>query len=206
MKITIFGYGSVGSHLAALFAQAGHAVTVCVPPGSTRQRALPTASFADGARTADLIVLAVPFGSVRELLAPLTQALAGKVVVDCTNPVNADWSPMLLGEENSAAETVARLLPKSRVVKAFNTIFADVMTPERQLLGGQRISAFVAGDDAVARQTVMALAESSGFAVVDVGALRWARQLEAIAHLNIHLALGLGGGTHAAFLYHQVRA
>jgi predicted dinucleotide-binding enzyme len=62
---------------------------------------------------------------------PLVEALVCKIVIDATNPVAKDWSPILIGEEDSGAEQVARMLPESLVVKAFNTIFADVLTPTR---------------------------------------------------------------------------
>jgi predicted dinucleotide-binding enzyme len=159
-------------------------------------------TFAAGA-AAEVVVLAIPYAAAAEVLAPLAVELTGKLVIDCTNPLQADWSPLPLGEQNSAGETLARLLPQSRLVKAFNTIFADVMTPERQNRAGLRVSAFVAGDDAAARLQVATLAADIGFAPVDVGPLSMARYLEAMAHLNIQIAIGQGGGTDAAFIYHQ---
>lgn len=197
MKIAIFGTGNVGSRLAALMRAAGHEVLLCGRVGGEGRH-----TFAAGT-SAEVVVLAIPYTAAAEVLAPLAAELAGKLVIDCTNPLQADWSPLRLGEENSAAETLARLLPQSRLVKAFNTIFADVMTPERQNRGGLRISAFVAGDDSAARQRVATLAADIGFAPVEVGPLSMARYLEAMAHLNIQIAVGQGNGTDAAFMYHQ---
>ncbi len=197
MKISIFGTGNVGSRLAALMHTVGHEVLLCSRSGGTGHH-----TFAAGA-SAEAVVLAIPYTAAAQVLTPLTPVLAGKLVIDCTNPLQPDWSPLRLGEQNSAAETLARLLPQSRLVKAFNTVFADVMTPELLNRAGLHISAFVAGDDAVARQQVATLAAEIGFAPVEVGPLSMARYLEAMAHLNIQIAVGQGGGTNAAFVYHQ---
>jgi hypothetical protein len=118
-------------------------------------------------------------------------------------PLFAQWSPLLLGQDNSAGEEIQRLLPGARVVKAFNTVFADVMTSDRLSRDGQRATTFIAGDDERADDEAAALARSVGFAAVKVGPLSASRYLEAMAHLNIGIAVGQKGGTNAAFLYHQ---
>lgn len=192
MKIAFVGAGSVSRALAPLFEAAGHAVAL-------GERAdLP--GILSGS---ELVVLAVPFAATRELLPGLAEALAGKVVVDATNPVNPDWSPMLLGQESSAGEEVAKFLPGSRVVKAFNTVFADVMRPERLVRGGHRVTCFVASDAEDAARIVAEVATDAGFAPRLVGPLKMARYLEAMAHLNIQIAAGMKGGTNAAFIYDQ---
>ena len=201
MKIAILGTGNVGQRLNQLLSPHATSVLLCAhhpQPGNP--------GFAQGAAQADVVLLAIPFTSLAEVLPGLQNSLRGKVVVDCTNPLNADWSPLLLGQENSAGEETARLLPGARVVKAFNTIFADVMTAERQDRGGLRATAFVAGDDRQAKATVLSLASAAGFAPLDVGPLTMARHLEAMAHLNIQIAVGQKGGTNAAFVYHQSAA
>ena len=190
MRIGIIGAGPVGSRLKDLFAAAGHDV---VAAGRTGAREV--------ASHGEVVLLAIPYAACAEALPPLADALAGKVVVDVTNPVASDWAPLPLGEQNSAAEEIARLLPRSRVVKGFNTIFADVMVAPKLERDGQRITCFVAGDDE-SRAAVMGLARDAGFAPQDAGPLRAARHLEAMAHLNIAIAFA-GGGTDAAFLYHQ---
>ncbi len=205
MKIALFGAGSVGSHLSRLLADAQDEVVVCLRPGSTRNTSLQTATFAEGAAKASVVVVAVPFTAAIGLLSPLTELLKGKIVIDCTNPLNDDWSPLLLGQEYSAGEAIANSLPGVHVVKAFNTIFADVMPADRHDRGGQKITAFVAGDHSESTSVVCSLAESIGFASIDVGPLRIARQLEALAHLNIQIAVRQGGGTNSAFIYHQVK-
>lgn len=206
MRIGFIGGGNVGGNLANLLQRAGHEVIVGLrdPAHARPDAAYRVASVDEAASQGEPVLVALPFAAIEVALPPLSEALAGKVVVDLSNPVNEDWSPKLLGEENSAGETVARLLPRSRVVKAFNTIFADVMTPERLDRGGRTISAFIAGDDAAASDMVEELARSAGFAPVITGPLRNARYLEALAHLNI--AIASSGGTNAAFLYDQAGA
>jgi len=200
MKISILGTGSVGSKLKTLFVQAGQEVLSC-----GREASEGVVTFKEGAASAELVVLAVPYTVLADLLPTLTKELQDKIVIDATNPLNEDWSPLLLGQENSAAEEVAKLLPQSRVIKAFNTIFADVMGREFHNRDGQQTTAFVAGDDTAAKVTVSAIIAAMGFAPLDVGMLLAARYLEAMAHLNIQIAVGQGGGTNAAFVYHQTK-
>jgi 8-hydroxy-5-deazaflavin:NADPH oxidoreductase len=203
MKVAFIGSGSVARALGALLHGAGHEVSF-----SSRDGAAPAfgraVSLDEAATQAEIVILAVPFVATREVLPALAGALAGKLVIDATNPVNADWSPMLLGQENSAGEEVARRLPASRVVKAFNTVFADVMRADRLAAGGRRVTCFVASDDEAATAAVVDLARSIGFAPRAVGPLSMARHLEAMAHLNIQIAVGMKGGTGAAFFYDRV--
>jgi 8-hydroxy-5-deazaflavin:NADPH oxidoreductase len=201
MKLAIIGNGAVGSALARLFNSAGHQVVV----GSrSPSNAIGTTSIPDAADRGDVVILAVPFTAINDLLPRLAESLTGKIVVDPTNPLNPDWSPLLLGQEHSAGEEVGRLLPQSRVVKAFNTVFADVMSKERLARGAYQATTFIAGDDRAAVNTVADLARSAEFAPVTVGALSAARYLEGMAHLNIGIAVGQKGGTNAAFVYHQI--
>ncbi len=203
MNIAIFGAGPVGNQLTTLCEAAGHQVLVCTRSAPSASSSRVTHRFEAGARQAEAVVLAIPFRVAVEVLRPLKSLLHGKIVIDCTNPLNADWSPMLLGQTNSAAEEIARALPGARVVKAFNTIFADVMPAARRDRSGLRSTAFVAGDEDVAKQSVMQLATSFGFSSADVGPLWVARHLESMAQLNIQIAIGQKGGTNAAFIYHQ---
>jgi hypothetical protein len=152
---------------------------------------------------AELVILAVPFLACGEILPLFAATLTGKIVVDATNPLNPDWSPLLPGEKNSAAETIVRLVPESHVVKALNMVFADVMTRQRLQRAEHRAAVFVAADNDAAKDTVCTLADGLGFDAHKAGQLRNARYLEAMAHLNIHLTFALGGGTNAAFVYDQ---
>ncbi len=206
MKIGILGGGNVGGALANLAHAAGHDVRIGQRVAGPLASGWDAVALEDAAAHGDIVIIALPYVACAEALPPLAQRLSGKIVVDATNPLNADWSPLLLGQENSAAEEIARLLPASHIVKTFNTVFADVMTPERLLRdSGRRITAFVAADDVDAGNAVAELAQSLGFAPLRVGSLANARYAEAIAHLNIAIAVGGGGGTNAGFLYDQVR-
>lgn len=119
MKIGFIGVGNVARALGKLLTASGHTVAFGAREGAdTPGQGVVTIAEAV---QAELVILAVPFAAARELLPRLATQLAGKIVVDATNPVNADWSPTLLGQENSAGEEVARVLPGARVVEEFPT-------------------------------------------------------------------------------------
>jgi 8-hydroxy-5-deazaflavin:NADPH oxidoreductase len=199
MKIAILGFGNVGKQFAHLFVRAGHEVVIGLRSGQNQELPYPSTTCKEATEAADVVALAIPFTACAEVLAGLSEATKGKIVIDCTNPLNADWSPKLLGQENSASEEISRLLPEAYVVKAFNTIFADAMN--KPVRNGQPIAAFIAGDNEAAKQKVIALASDIGYAPVDTGSLYTARYLESMAHLNIQIAVEQGNGTNAAFVY-----
>lgn len=204
MKVAFLGSGPVAQSLGVLALEAGHEVVFGMrDPTKDVGPRFAKATFASAAGEADLVIVALKFEALSEVLPGLADTLAGKVVVDATNPVQADWSPVLLGQEWSGGEEVGRLLPRSQVVKAFNTVFADCMRPDRIDRGGQKITLFLAGDDASARAATATFAGQIGFTPLDCGPLKAARYLEAMAHLNIVLAVAQKGGTDAAFLYHR---
>ena len=199
MKIAILGFGNVGRQLVKLFSQAGYDVIVGLRSTSNEPATYYSTTFEEAASLANVIVLAIPFLACADVLPAIAHSIDSKIVIDLTNPINPDWSPLLLGEENSAAEEISRLLPKANVVKAFNTIFADAMdSPMRRELA---IAAFVAGDSHDAKQTVMTAIAKIGYNPIDAGPLWIARYLESMAHLNIQLAIGQEQGTDAAFAY-----
>jgi 8-hydroxy-5-deazaflavin:NADPH oxidoreductase len=197
MKISFIGAGNVATNLGSLFINAGHTVFY-----GKRQPNAPQLSIAAAINQGEIICFAVPFSAMKDLLTEFKEALTNKIVIDVTNPINIhDWSPLLLGEENSAGEETAKLLPKSKVVKAFNAIFADVMTPEKQVFNGEKLTAFIASDSPEAAKIVRKLADEAGFSGVIVGGIKNARYLEAMAHLNITIAGS--GGTNAGFKFFQ---
>lgn len=204
MNISIIGAGNVGQKLAQLIHDAGHEIFIGLNDLTKKPESAPYryGSLEEAAEFGDIVLFAVPYTAYAEILPKLADNLKGKIVIDVTNPVNADWSPLLLGEENSGGETVTQLLPKSYVVKAFNTVFADIMTKEGLNRDGQPVTAFVAGNDQEANRTVCKLASEIGFAPIIVGPMKCARYLEATAHLNIQIAVGMGKGTNAALVYH----
>jgi predicted dinucleotide-binding enzyme len=207
MKIAFLGGGNFGRHLADLLVTAGHDVAVGLrdetrAPAHARYRVV---SLEQAAAHGEIVVIAVLYQACAEVLPPLAAHLAGKIVVDATNAVGDDWSPLPLPGAGSAAHEIARLIPAARLVKCFNTVFADLMTRERLDRDGHRVTAFIAGDDDEANAIVATVASQAGFGPIVAGALDNARYLEAMAHLNIQLAIGRGGGTDAGFIYHQGR-
>jgi len=201
--IAIIGTGNVGSAIGSGAARAGYDVVFA---GRDADKAR-TVAAAAGARTAatareavagaDIVVLAVPYGAVAGIAAEIAPVAAGKIVIDPTNPLKADYSGLATGADASGAEELARLLPGSRVVKAFNTIFAgNAANP--QALGFQLDSLF-ATDDETAKDAVCGLSSSIGFRPIHVGPLAAARELEAMAWLNIRLQLISNGNWNTAY-------
>lgn len=200
VDIAIIGSGSVGRALAGTMVRAGHRVTVADrDPEQATQAAAQTGASAAGSAVeavgaAQVVVLAVPFvGAAEEVANDIRAASAGKTVIDVTNPLTPDYAGLAL-EGTSAAEEIQRWLPEAAVVKAFNTVLAANQAAPREGL-----QAFVAADDAAARQQVLDLAASMGFRPLAVGPLAAARTLEAMAFLNIALNLGNGWGWTSAW-------
>jgi len=193
MKVAIIGAGNVGKALATSITRAGHDVTLSASQAESARAAAEAtgASAADSniaaASDASIVILAVPYATAgSEVAQEIRHAVRGKTVVDATNPINPDGSG-LVTDGSSAAEEFQRLLPDARVVKAFNTIFAS-----NQAQPSADIDGFVAADDGDAKQEVIGLVESMGFRPLDVGPLRAARALEAMAYLNIGLNMANG--------------
>jgi predicted dinucleotide-binding enzyme len=197
MNISFIGAGNVASSLGNLFANAGHSVKYGTQNPKNNQLFV-----ADAISFGEVVCFAIPFSAMNEVLSANKELLKSKIVVDITNAINiADWSPLFLGED-SGGEQTARLLPESKVVKAFNTIFADVMKVDKQQFDGQKLTTFIASDDVEAAAIIKKLANDAGFNGFIVGGIKNARHIEAMAHLNIAIALG-GGGTDAGFSYFQ---
>jgi predicted dinucleotide-binding enzyme len=196
----ILGLGNMGKGLAKRLAANGNLVlgtrdvAAAEAFASTLPGGVTVTSFADAIARADVVILALPYGAALEIAA--NPALAGKVVVDISNPVKPDFSGLALGHTTSAAEEIQKVAPKAKVVKAFNTIFAGVFDAPPATL--KTVPVFVAGDDAAAVDAVAALAETAGFAVERVGGLDGARLVEPIGMLNIRFGYGLGRGTAIA--------
>ena len=197
MKIAVIGTGNVGSALGGSLARAGHDVTFAARDAAKAARIAEAAGGrsvqdpATAAAGADVVVLAVPFTTIPAIADELAPVVAGKVVIDPTNPLTPDYSGLSTAGGPSGAERLAALLPGAHVVKAFNTLFATVQADPTTL--GTTVDALIAADDEGAAQTVEALASSIGFRPVTVGPLAAARELESLAFLNIRLQLIAGG-------------
>ncbi|MBI1378536.1 MAG: diguanylate cyclase [Frankiales bacterium] len=183
--VTILGKGNIGSALAGIAGKAGREVQV-----------LDTDS-ADTPVTGDVVVLAVPFAAVDSVVAQRGEQLAGKVVVDVTNPVDfATFDGLVVPADSSAAAHLQAALPESKVVKAFNTTFAATLASGS--VGDSTTTILIAGDDAEAKSAVSALVTDGGLKALDAGSLKRARELEALGFLQITLAaseqVGWDGG------------
>lgn len=190
MKLAVIGSGNVGSAIARAAKNTGNDVVVAdvAPDGlKTLGDALgvpTTTSSVDAVKEADIVVLAVPFGALEDVTSAISDQVAGKVVIDVTNPLKDDLSG-LATEGTSGAELVQQQLPRAKVVKAFNTVLAA--NQEKAEVDGVQLDGFVAGDDADAKKQVTYFLEEVGYRPIDVGPLAMARNLEAMAFLNIAL-------------------
>lgn len=182
-RIGIIGDGNVGSALARGLKSAGHDVRTV---GKEKAAIRETASWAE------VVLLAVPFGAIDDVVKEIGAVVEGKTLIDVTNALDANMS-LAVGFTTSGAEELQRKVPNAHVVKAFNTVFAQHMDTGR--LGDQRLTAFVAADDAGARKRVVELASEIGFDAVDAGPLKNARLIESLAYFNIQLGYVLGMGT-----------
>ena len=197
MKIAIIGAGNVGTALATSFKRAGHAVSIASrDPQDAGGAAAATGSRVAGsnaaaAEGADVVVLAIPFSSAPEVAGEIAAAVAGKPVIDATNRMSFGANGPEIDTTTSNAEELARLLPGAHVIKAFNTLLASNQSDP--IAQGVQLDGFVAGDDAAAKATVLELVASIGLNPVDVGPLSRARQLEALAFLNIALNVAHAG-------------
>ncbi len=204
MNIGIIGSGKIGSGLGGLWAAKGHHVLFSFSRDPIKldhlAKSNPHARAgtpADAVASSDIILLSVGYGMIREALAQ-AGPIRNKIIIDCTNPVKPDLSGLSIGLTTSSAEEIADLAPGSRVVKAFNTVFAEVYHSETRLYGSRMSSMFYCGDDSDAKATVSRLIRETGFDPIDAGPLKSARYLEPLAMLMIQLGHVQGMGTNIA--------
>lgn len=207
MQITIYGSGDVGSTLGRGLARGGHVLTYGVrDPTQSALRAL-LAESGDGASavalnqaaaSADVVILATPWQAVPSVLQAAGD-LSGKIVIDATNPLQSGPAGLesAIAGDTSAAEQIAAWAPGARVVKAFNTVGFNIMASPAFAEGPATL--LIAGDDEDAKRTVSRLASNLGFEPIDLGPLRAARLLEAMACIWIELAMFRGQGREIAF-------
>ncbi|THI92801.1 diguanylate cyclase [Nocardioides sp.] len=183
--VTILGTGNMGAAIASVIERGGNGVQLL----GREDASSPVAG--------DVVVLAVPSSAVAQVLAERSDQLAGKIVVDITNPVDFETLDALtVPADSSAAAEIAAALPDSRVLKGFSTNFAATLASGE--LAGEPTTILVAGDDAAAKATLADLVTAGGLRVIDAGSLRRARELEALGFLQITLAaaekIGWTGG------------
>jgi 8-hydroxy-5-deazaflavin:NADPH oxidoreductase len=174
--LTILGTGNMGQAIAGIAGKGGHTVQLL---GS---------GDVDTPLTGDVVVLAVPYPALQTLLAQRGDQLAGKIVVDITNPLNFEtFDSLVVPADGSAAAEIAAALPQSRVLKAFNTTFAGTLAAGT--VGPLTTTVLIAGDDTDAKSTLAGVLTSGGLNAVDAGSLARARELEALGFLQLTLAV-----------------
>jgi NADPH-dependent F420 reductase len=175
--VSIIGTGNMGQAIAGVVGKGGNSVELLGANDTLKPV------------TGDVIVLAVPYGAVADIISQRREQLAGKVVVDITNPVNFEtFDSLVVPADGSAAAEIAAALPQSRVVKAFNTTFAATLASGS--VGANPTTVLIAGDDADAKSLLAGIVTAGGLRAIDAGSLRRARELEALGFLQITLAAG----------------
>jgi 8-hydroxy-5-deazaflavin:NADPH oxidoreductase len=173
--VSIIGTGNMGSAISALATKGGHTVEAF------------NSADVDKPVTGDIVVLAVPYPAVADVIAKRGEQFDGKIVVDITNPLNFEtFDELAVAADSSATAEIAAALPSARVLKAFNTNFAATLASGQA--GGQPTTVLVAGDDADAKALVSDLVTAGGLRAIDAGSLKRARELEALGFLQITLA------------------
>jgi 8-hydroxy-5-deazaflavin:NADPH oxidoreductase len=200
-KIGIIGSGNMGRAFAKRLAAAGYNVSITATDSAHAEEAAAKAGAnaravrPDGiAGDNDLLILAVPYAAAADALRGAGD-LTGRTIVDISNPVTPDYSALAVGFSTSAAEEIQKAVPTAKVVKAFNTIFAQVLGAAP---GGTRAQVLYAGDDGGAKAAARALIEILGFEAVDAGPLANARLLEPLGMLTIYFGYAAGRGTGIA--------
>lgn len=175
--ITIIGRGSMGSAIGGVLAAGGSDVEYV------------TRADSGATISGDIVVLAVPYPEVDGVLKAAGGRLAGRTVVDITNPLDfSTFDSLVVPADGSAAAEIQARLPESRVLKAFNTTFAATLVNKQ--LGGVPTTVLVAGDDDDAKTALIEAITAGGVCALDAGALSRARELEAVGFLQLTLAVG----------------
>jgi NADPH-dependent F420 reductase len=203
MNVTIIGAGNMGRGIGHRLVAGGHSVTIVDrDPEKARQLAEELRGAAEGGATVEaaepgaelrgeVVVLAVYYPGNVEIARELGDRLAGKVVVEISNPLNETFDALATAPGTSAAEEVAASAPAgARVVKAFNTTWAGTLVDGQ--VAGQPLDVLIAGDDQGAKETVAQLVRDGGLRAIDVGPLERARELEGLGFLHITLQQPLG--------------
>ncbi|MGN6444042.1 NADPH-dependent F420 reductase [Amnibacterium sp.] len=175
--ITIFGTGNMGSAIASVFAAGNHSIQHI----DTGRK--------DPVIEGSIVVLAVPYPALASIASTFQDQLAGRTVVDITNPLDFQtFDGLTVPADSSAAAELAAALPSSHVLKAFNTTFAATLAAGS--IGGNRTTVLVAGDDAEAKTALVgAITAGGAIDAIDAGSLKRARELEALGFLQLTLAV-----------------
>jgi predicted dinucleotide-binding enzyme len=188
MKVAIIGKGNVGRAIGAGLERLGHKVRY-----GHREPGERPALAADWC---NMVVLAVPYHQMDNVITNIGPLLDDKIVIDVTNRIGPNGEPVPCGS-TSGAEELQKKLPLAKVVKAFNTVFAQNQGTGH--IGDEQLTGFVAGDDAEAKKVVMDLMRDLGYEPMDSGPLRSAQYLEAMGLNLINMGYHLGMGTSIGY-------
>jgi len=202
MKIAVIGTGSIGQAYARALHDAGCEVVIGDrDPGRAAALALALGASVEGGgiaaalKLADVVILALPYPATVDVIRD-AGSVDGKIIVDVSNPVSADFQDLLVGLTTSAAEELQHVAAGAHVVKAFNTIFAQLIPPASRI--GKALQVLIASDNAAAKREASTLARLLGFVPVDAGPLRNSRYIEPIGMMNIQFGFFLGAGPSTA--------
>lgn len=199
--ITVIGTGNMGQAIAGIAAKGGASVQILgrdlEKAGSAAAPLRATAGVVGDPITGEIVIAAVPYPALAELVETYGAQLAGKIVVDITNPLDfTTFDALVVPADSSAAAELAAALPGARVIKAFNTNFAATLVGGE--LGGEPTTVQLAGDDDAAKKALADVIVAAGLRAVDAGTLKRARELEALGFLQLVLAareqIGWTGG------------
>lgn len=203
MNITIIGAGNMARGIGTRTVAGGNSLTLVsrdsregailareLQAGVHNGATVQAVSFGSPIRD-EVVILAVPYTAEAEIIQQYSAQLAGKILVNISNPLNAAYDGLATPPGSSDAEEMARIVPQgTRVVKAFNTTFAGTLVAGE--VAGQRLDVFIAGDDAGAKAPISQLVEAGGMRAIDAGPLSRARQLEGMGFLGMMLQGSLG--------------
>jgi 8-hydroxy-5-deazaflavin:NADPH oxidoreductase len=190
-SISIIGLGNMASALADRALAGGNTVELIGrDPGKAKELAAAldgaTVATAGATPAGDIVILAVPYANAAEAVSEYGDALHGKIVIDITNPVTPDITGLVTPDGSSGAQEIAKAAPAgAHVVKAFNTLFANVLAAGPA--EGRPLDVFIAGDDAQAKAQVSVFIESLGLRPFDAGPLSMAQALENAGLLEMGL-------------------
>ena len=211
MRVGILGSGLMGGKLGTIFARAGHEVVFSYARGGQKLEMLArdaggkarAGTPREAAQEADAVLLAVHWSRIEDVLSQ-TGDLSGKVIVTCSLPMNDDNTELVVAHTSSGAEELAKMIPKARVVAAFQTVPSEVLFGVYEARRkARRPSLAYCGDDDSGKGVAAELIRDVGFDPVDAGPLRVARYTEPFALLVAQLAYEGEGGPELAYRFER---
>ncbi|HKN23882.1 MAG TPA: NADPH-dependent F420 reductase [Candidatus Acidoferrum sp.] len=211
MRVGILGSGLMGGKLGTIFARAGHEVVFSYARSRAKLEKLARDAHGntragtplEAAKDAEAVFLAVHWSRIDDVLKQAGD-LSGKVIVTCSLPMDTGNAKLIVANASSGAEELAKMIPKARVVCAFNTVPSEVLFgvfAAKQK--NNRPSLVYCGDDERAKGVAAELIRDAGFDPVDCGPLRIARYTEPFALLVAELAYGGNGGPELAYRFER---